>query len=200
MEIERRCSISNLQSPISKKIMIDETILQEYLDGELDEVQRQEVEALLVESAAAQAQLAEWQALYAAFDEVTDVPLTTDLSGQVTAQIERQTAVSASPWLRWLLLGQVVVVGILVWQFLPLLQTWWGYGRIAFTLPQFQLPAFTLWQIVTGWGTMLLARLDNLPTFSLPLSQWLLVIAVVLIIWLAGNRLLFTSQDGGSHG
>ncbi|HID50904.1 MAG TPA: hypothetical protein EYP41_02560 [Anaerolineae bacterium] len=180
--------------------MIDETILQEYLDGELDEVQRQEVETLLAKSAAARAQLAEWQALYTAFDGVPDVPLTTDLAGQVTAQIAWQTAVSPTPWLRWLLLGQVVVVGILVWRFLPLLETWRGDGRIAFTLPQFQLPAFTLWQIATGWGTMLLARLDNLPTFSLPLNQWLLVIAVVLIIWLTGNRLLFTSQDGGSHG
>ncbi len=180
--------------------MIDDTILQEYLDGELDEAQRQEVEALLAESAAARAQLAEWQTLYTAFDGVADVPLTTDLTGQVTTQIERKTAVSPAPWLRWLLLGQVVVAGILVWQFLPLLETWWGYGRIAFTLPQFQLPAFTLWQIVTGWGTVLLARLDNLPTFSLPLGQWLLVLAVVLLIWLAGNRLLFTSQDGGSHG
>jgi anti-sigma factor RsiW len=181
--------------------MIDDTILQEYLDGELDEAQRREVEALLAESAAARAQLAEWQALYAAFDGVTDVPLTTDLAGQVVGQIEGQdTAVSAAPWLRWLLLGQVIAAGVLIWQFLPLLQTWWGYGRIAFTLPQFQLPAFASWQIVTGWGAALLARLDNLPAFSLPLNQWLLVIAVVLIIWLAGNRLLFTSQDGGSHG
>ncbi|HFQ93706.1 MAG TPA: hypothetical protein ENK32_06835 [Anaerolineae bacterium] len=181
--------------------MIDETILQEYLDGELDEAQRRDVEALLAESAEARAQLAEWQAFYAAFDEVTDVPLTTDLAGKVVAQLEGQdTAVSPSPWLRWLLLGQVVIVGVLVWQFLPLLETWWGYGRIAFTLPQFQLPAFTLWQIVTGWGASLLIRLDNLPTFSLPASQWLLILAVVLIVWLAGNRLLFAAQDGGSHG
>ncbi len=180
--------------------MIDETILQEYLDGALDEAQRREVETLLAESAEARAQLAEWQAFYAAFDEVTDAPLTTDLAGRVTAQIERQTAVSASPWLRWLLLGQVIAVGALVWQFLPLLETWRGYGRIAFTLPQFQLPAFTLWQIVTGWGASLLIQLDNLPTFSLPANQWLLILAVVLIIWLAGNRLLFTAQDGGSHG
>ena len=191
----------NLQSPVSKNLMFDDTILQEYLDGELDEAQRREVAALLAESAEARAQLAEWQALYAAFTEVADIPLTTDLAGKVVAQLEgRVTAVSPAPWLRWLLLAQAAVVGLLVWQFLPLLETWWGYGRSAFTVPQFQLPAFAVWQMMTGWGATLLARLDDLPTFSLLPSQWFLVLAVVLIIWLAGNRLLFTAQNGGSHG
>ncbi len=177
--------------------MIDETILQEYLDGELEEAQRREVEMLLAESAEARAQLAEWQAFYAAFDGVTDVPLTTDLAGKVVARLEGQAAaVPPAPWLHWLLLGQIVVVGALVWQLLPLLARWWEYGRMALTLPRFQLPAFTVWQIMAGWRETILAQLNYLPALSLSPAQWLPLLAAALIIWLAGNRLLFTTQDG----
>lgn len=180
--------------------MIDETILQEYLDGALDEAQRRELEALLAESAEARAQLGEWQTFYAAFDSVADVPLTKDLAGNVVTQLEQETAVSPAPWLRWLLAAQVVLAGILIWQFLPLVQSWWGYGRLLWTLPELKIPSLTLWPVLLGWRTAVLTQINNLPAINLPLSQWLPVIGIVLIIWLAGNRLLFTSQDGGSHG
>ena len=67
---------------------------------------------------------------------------------------------------------------------------------MALTLPRFQLPAFTVWQIMAGWRETILAQLNYLPALSLSPAQWLPLLAAALIIWLAGNRLLFTTQDG----
>ncbi len=179
---------------------IDDTRLNEYLDGALDAATRQAVEAQLKQSPAAQAQLAELQALFAAFATVEDLPLTTDLRPLVAATIRAQ----ATPWwLRFLPLAQVITAGTLMLIFWRTLQPGWQQGRAILrqAWPPIQLPALTVGETVSNWVTAVWQNVHiTLPQIELPTYQWALIMSLVLVIWLWGNRLLFTNPNGGSHG
>ena len=59
------------------------------------------------------------------------------------------------------------------------------------------LPNPVSWLEMRAWITI-----PAVPTVDLAAVQWALLLGAALIIWLVGNRLLFTSprQNGGSHG
>ena len=93
----------------------NDDLLQEYLDGTLDEEARQGVEAHLAESPESRAQLAELEALFSSLTALPELPLSTDLSVAVMAQFGRETAVTRLPrWLWGLLLGQLIVAALLL--------------------------------------------------------------------------------------
>jgi len=177
----------------------NEDLLHEYLDGTLDDKTRQAVEAHLATSPAAQAQLAELQALFSSLDALPELPLTTDLSAAVVAEIGRETAVT-NPLPRWLwglLLGQVLIALLLLGNVWTSLLDWLGNGRLlaAEWLTTIQLPTLAFlnefWAEVTAvW------QQPNLPnlSFDLPTGQWALLFVLALLVWLAGNRLLFTTD------
>ena len=175
----------------------NEGLLHEYLDGTLDDDTRQAVEAHLASSPVAQAQLAELEALFSNLDALPDLPLTADLLVGVMAQIAQETAVSTAlpRWLWGVLLGQVVITLLLLGDMWRLLLDWLGNGRqlAAEWILSAQLPTLTLlnefWLEVTAvW------QQPNLPNLAidLPLGQWALLFGLALVVWLAGNRLLFT--------
>lgn len=177
----------------------NEDYLQEYLDGMLDEEARQAVEAHLASSPQARAQLAELEALFASLDGLPELPLATDLSAGVVAQIQQETAVSTSlpRWLWGLLLGQVAIALLLLGDRWLSLLDWLGNGRqLAFAwFDTVQLSTTTFFEQLWANFTSLLQTPD-LPNLAinLPTSQWALLFGLALLVWLAGNRLLFTTE------
>ena len=177
----------------------NEDLLQEYLDGRLDEETRRTVEAHLASSAETRAQLAELEALFADLAGLPELPLTRDLSAGVVAQIAEETAVSSSlpRWLWGVLLGQVAIAVLLLGDVWSLLLDWLGNGR-ALAIDWFatvQLSSLTFFEQL--WADV--AALLHAPTLpnlaiDLPIGQWALLFGLALVVWLAGNRLLFTAD------
>ncbi|VAW37431.1 hypothetical protein MNBD_CHLOROFLEXI01-3351 [hydrothermal vent metagenome] len=188
----------------------NEDYLQEYLDGTLDEDSRRAVEAHLATSPAARAQLAEMETLFAGLEALPEMPLAVDLSAGVVTRIRQETpalsrvevAVSTSlpRWLWLLLLSQIVGAVFLLGNRWSLLLDGLVNGRqlAADWLSSIQLPSLTL--IAQLWANFTeLLQTPTLPNLSidLPTSQWGLLLALALIIWLAGNQLLFTDSAEG---
>lgn len=174
----------------------NDDLLQEYLDGTLDDQTRRAVEAHLASSSEARAQLAELEALFANLEALPELPLSTDLSAAVVGEIRRETAV-ARPLPRWLwgiLLGQVVVAALL-------LGTLWSSLLDELSISQAMTTDWlaTVQRSILNWasefwvGVTAVWQQPNLPTFSieLPAAQWALLFGLALVVWLAGNRLMF---------
>ncbi|WP_420628794.1 anti-sigma factor family protein [Candidatus Leptofilum sp.] len=176
----------------------NEDYLHEYLDGTLDEQTRQAVEAHLAQSPGARAQLAELEGLFSSLDALPELPLGTDLSARVVAAVGQETAVTRLPrWVWGLLLGQMAIALLLLGNVWPSLLAWLDNGRAMATdwLATVQLSTSALltefWAEVTAvWQS------PTLPTFTieLPTAQWGLLLGLALVVWLAGNRLLFTTD------
>lgn len=185
----------------------NEDYLHEYLDGTLDDETRQAVEAHLARSPEARAQLAELEALFSSLDALPELPLGTDLSVAVAAAIGRSTATSTTlsagvtrPLPRWvwgLLLGQVAVAALLLSRVWSSVSTWLGTGQSIATDWVASAQLSLLNALNEFWvGMTAVWQPPNLPTFSidLPTAQWALLFGLALVVWLAGNRLLFTSD------
>jgi hypothetical protein len=183
----------------------NEDYLHEYLDGTLDDETRRAVEAHLARSPEARAQLAELETLFASFEALPELPLGTDLSVAVVATIGREMATSttlsagvARPLPRWvwgLLLGQVVVAALLLGRVWSSVSTWLGTGQSIATDWVASAQLSLLNALNEFWvGITAVWQQPNLPTFpiDLPTAQWALLFGLALVVWLAGNRLLFT--------
>ncbi len=173
--------------------------LNEYLDGELNETERQEVAAAIARSPEAQTRLAELEALFAAFADMPDVPLPTDLASGVLTSLTRP---APSPhWLHLLPLTQIVAAALLGVLFWGTLQSWWTYGRalLPTPLPHLELPNID--KMITGWVTAVTHVSMPSVQFNLALYQWAILISLALVIWLLGARLLFTDpgRPPGRH-
>jgi anti-sigma factor RsiW len=175
----------------------NEDLLHEYLDGTLDNKTRQAVEAYLANSPAARAQLAELQALFSRLDALPELPLTTDLSAAIVAEIGQETAVSTPlpRWLWGLLLVQVLIALLLLGNVWASLLDWLGNGRqlAAEWIKTIQPPTLAFFEQFWAEVTAVWQQ-PNLPNLTIDLltSQWALLFGLALIVWLAGNRLLFT--------
>ena len=177
----------------------NDDLLQEYLDGTLDEAARQAVEAYLAQSPKARAQLAELEVLFSSLEALPELPLNVDLSAAVVAEIGRETAAS-KPLPRWLwrlLLGQVLIAALLLGNVWSSLLGWWGTSQAIATdwWATAQL-SFLNWLSELWVGITAVWQQPNLPnlTFDLPAAQWALLFGLALIVWLAGNRLMFTAD------
>ncbi|MEZ4593809.1 MAG: zf-HC2 domain-containing protein [Chloroflexota bacterium] len=174
----------------------NEDLLQEYLDGTLDEETRQNVEAHLASSPEARAQLAELEALFSSLAALSELPLGTDLSVGVVAEIGRETAVTKPlpRWLWGLLLGQVLVAALLLGSVWSSLLDGLGTSRAIATDWWATVQVSVLNWISEFWvGVTAVLQQPNLPTVTidLPAAQWALLFGLALVVWLAGNRLLF---------
>ncbi len=173
--------------------------LNEYLDGELDEVERQAVAAAIARSPEAQARLAELDSLFVALAALPDVPLERTLAPDVLTAITIPTATPR--WLRLLPVAQILAAAFLVAWFWGTLQMWWQNGRalLPTSLPPFVLP--DLHGVIDGWLTAVTSL--PVPTFQIDLAlyQWIILLTLALVIWLFGARLLFAnpSRAPGHH-
>jgi anti-sigma factor RsiW len=189
---------------------LDDALLNEYLDGTLDAETEQVVAAQLAQIPEVQARLAELQALFATFAELEEEPLPTDLAAPILAAIRSENSLAAAErrgasawWLPLLPLGQLLVAGLLVVFFWASLRELWDNGRTNFSLvlPAVQLPQLQVAEVLAGWLTAVTQSAAAFsPQIDLATNQWLLLVGAALLVWLLGNRLLFSNQDGGSHG
>lgn len=180
----------------------EEFLLQEYAAGMLAAESEAAVAALLSRSAAARAYLAEMEALYAELDELPEEPLTTDLAAAVLAAITLEEELAPARF--WWLLG-MQSIALLLLAGLTFSRWWPVWESTVAALPagwQTYLPRpewRTLWTMLqNGWQTAV-AGLPAPPLIELPAAAWGGLLALAFLLWLAGNRLLFTdAQNGGN--
>ena len=195
---------------------INEFTLNEYLDDALPETERRAVESHLTTCASCQAELAELQQLFFMLDSVAEASFTVDVATAVAAQIE-QESVNSKQWTvnsGVLLVLEIIAAGVLLFLLWPTVQKW--------LLPlgswQAQFMADMIWPTPISWVDMservtatstgsvqaVFDQLQSAPPLDLATIQWAVLLGAALVIWLAGNRLLFTNnpppQNGGSHG
>lgn len=182
---------------------LDENVLQDYLEGNLDPASREQVAAHLAQSAADRQRLAALESLLAAFAEMEEVPLERDLASPILATIQAQTAPTVPGWLHLLPWLQLAAAALLLLFFWTTWQSQWRLLRAAFVdaAAAVPLPDVTIWQSAQAWTTAVWQNIHlTPPQFNLPAYQWGWLLALTLIIWLLGNRLIFPPRNGGSHG
>ena len=183
---------------------LDEFLLQEYADQELDEQQRQMVEAHLAACAACQNELAEVQTLFTTIETLPEEALTVDLSERVVAEIGQQVF-----WRRWsnpILMLQIAIFFVMVLILWPTIQNVLQTSNQAV---QSTLAAWSTLQILSigdgfsrvtaVWEQIEMSR----PIITLSNTLWYSLLAGALLLWLAGNRLIFSdtpNNQGGQHG
>ncbi|PIE80513.1 MAG: hypothetical protein CSA11_07890 [Chloroflexi bacterium] len=177
---------------------LDELTLNAYLDDELPASHRAEAEAHLADCPACQAELAALQQLFFALDSAAEAPFTVDVSAAVAQQIAAESAnrkqFSVSSGL--VLVSELVAAGVLLFLLWPTIQEWlgWIHGW------QTQLAWNITWPDPISWAELheqlsaIIQSIPSLPAIDLATMQWFVLIGVALIIWLAGNRLIFTND------
>lgn len=188
-------------------VHIDEFTLNEYVDDAMSDEQRAEVEIHLHQCADCQAELAELQQLFFALDSVTEAPFAVDVSAAVESQIE-QEAVNRKQWSAnsgLLLVLEIVIAGVLLFLLWPTVQEW----LLQVSGWQSQFAANMTWPEPVSWAEMIgkitavspnlgqpiFDQFQAVPFIDLATVQWAILIGIALIIWLAGNRLLFTNDS-----
>ena len=176
---------------------VDEFQLNEYLDGELDEAERQAIAAHLATCADCRQALNELQTLFLALDELAEIELTADLLAPVLTELQAQTQPETIPWLRPLLALQLAgVLAMLVWLW-PSMQAWLKEGAttVGALFAGVEPIRLILWERMTTWGTAVLQQWQQArPDIDLAAGQWALLLGLALISWLAGNRLILTNE------
>lgn len=176
----------------------NESILNEYLDGTLDESTHQQVEQWLAESEAARNMLADLQLAFSALSNLDDVPLTNDLASLIMAEIEGVETAVFPTWVRWLASIQLVAAVGLVVAYWPSWQQQFSASReiIYSLIININWPQIAIGEQIMDWGTAVWQQLQfNPPILNLATSQWSLLLVLAFLAWLAGARLLFSEES-----
>lgn len=175
---------------------IDEFTLQEYAEDALDDEQRQAVAAHLATCATCQQQVTEMHQLFAAFAALPDEPMTADLAEQVVTALPSDA--TKERFSNLILIVQLLLLIVMMAVLWPVLQT------AVQTVDQLLSSNLTIWQTpqlpngVTLFeqASAAVAQIQRWsPAFNLTTAQWTALFTTTLIIWLAGNRLIFTEQS-----
>lgn len=192
---------------------LDEFTLQEYADDALDAEQQQRVSTHLTICAECRAEVASFQQLNAVFAALADEPLTVDLSSRVLDQLQAEQTQPKDVWQRWgnpILLAQLILFVVMVVILWPTIEsTLQTANQLLFSnLSGWQMPQLLVWGELVEWITAVYSRAQSLqPTFNLPPTQLYAVFVLALILWLIGNRLIFSETtsdqrdlDKNKHG
>jgi hypothetical protein len=179
---------------------LNDTFLNEYLDGYLSASQIIDVETHLATCAGCAARAESLRALFTTLDDLPDLPLNKDFSKAVLRTL-RPEVILPRPW-KWAVWGQLALAALLIAVSLPtFLQMEW-LARLPqipeFAEPLSQLgPAFeqftqTIRQSMSQW-------LESFATFqapSLPVSLGVLtpILLATGLLWLVGNGLLLKKR------
>ncbi|MEM7113038.1 MAG: zf-HC2 domain-containing protein [Chloroflexota bacterium] len=170
---------------------ISNTQLNEYLDKALDAAQTQRVEAHLATCAACQAELAELQALFTELAALTEIAFAGDVAEAVVSELAQETPLS-----RWsigiLALQAAIGVGLMVvlWPSVQWLLRLVGESAETAVITLQPQPRL-FWQDTITGVAIALEELQMGWQLDIPFEQWSWVLALALVIWLVGNRLLF---------
>lgn len=182
---------------------IDESLLNEYLDEALPEDQSRAISAHLANCQTCMHALNELKLVFSALDEVADIPLTTDLTPEVMAKLgQRHTSMSTR--LRLAVVVQAVATLTMVIWLWPLIRLWldrMGQQFVEMSAWFQSLQSLNLEQA----STQVYAWFDWLreagPKIDVTTGQWIALLTIALIAWLAGNGFLMTpSLNGGTDG
>lgn len=162
-----------------------EQLINEYLDGALDELEQTEVERVLAQSEEARAYYLELQSLFGEMEALPELPLPRDLSPQIMAQVGNEGRADWSTG--WLLLQLVATVGLLVvaWPLLSSLS-----AQLSTT---FVRPTFSFADSVASWQLFLMELTAVSPPslqLDLPMTQLMGVGLAAFVMWLVGNFVL----------
>lgn len=175
---------------------ISDSVLNQYLDRELETAVREQVAAHLAGCVACQARLAETERLFAAIEGVPEVPLTVDLSPAVVDLLGAELKPHPLPaWMRPVVLVQLVAALALVFWLWPVVGS--ALETVGDVLPgtaEQLLPSFSLSEMVEPLNRSVDELADFGRTFdtgsSLPMVEGFLIIGLALVLWLAGSGLL----------
>ena len=175
---------------------IDEFTLQEYAEDALDDEQRQAVAAHLATCATCQQQVTEMHQLFAAFTALPDEPMTADLAEQVVMALPSDA--TKQRWGNLILMVQLLLLVVMMAVLWPMLQT------AVQTMAQLLTSTLNIWQTpqlpngraLLEQASTAIAQIQRWsPAFNLTTAQWTALFTTTLIVWLAGNRLIFTEQS-----
>lgn len=179
---------------------IDNTLLNEYLDEQLETAVLERVEAHLAACASCRERLAGEKQLFAELAELPEIPLTVDLSPSVMARISAE--IRPRPLPRWtvpiITLQMAAAAALFIWLWpsaLPLLET---AGQFLSQTAGQWLSDFSLSETVSP----LFEEMDRLgqigevikPDSPLPILEGFLIISLALILWLAGSGLILSQS------
>jgi hypothetical protein len=179
----------------------DDTLLNEYLDRQLDAASHERLTVHLAGCEACQARLVEAQQLFEALEGLPEVPLMVDLSRQIVARLSAEFKPRPQPgWTlpRWtfpiIALQLIAALTLFIWLW-PGMSSALGTAERELSLTADQLlPDLSLSQILEP----LVGSFERLaeigqaigPSSTLPIYQGFLIIGLALIFWLAGSGLL----------
>jgi anti-sigma factor RsiW len=178
----------------------DEFLLHEYLDGELTEAAGRELEAHLAACPACQARLDELTRLFTLLDVVPELTLSADLSRLILEKLRPETGRLVWPgrlpsWAQLALAGQIALALLMLALLWPLASPLLPTTDVTLTdslnawLDGLSLAPAESWLAETAAGAgQWLETLE--PALLIPAGSWLLVVALALLAWLAGNSLL----------
>ncbi len=191
---------------------LTETQLNEHLDLMLDEASQQQVQAHLDICEQCHAELNELATLFAALDELPDVPLTRDLTSGVLARLPKLIKIP-NLWKQPAFVMQSLLTAVLVGVSIPILQAFrerLPQFESSFTFPTFAFPTWT--EIATEFLALFVWRFEfdfTLPTFAFEIPQiptlpqlpvsfepgiMIGLVAVATILWGFGNFSLLRSK------
>ncbi len=175
---------------------ITDDLLNEYLDQELDQIQRAEVESHLNICSECTAQANQLRALFNEIESLPDAKLERDLSKVIVAAANRRVAFAP---LLWLIFAAQAVAAVVVFAVVGSLVT----PLIQQTLDVNAIIAQRFEMLTMEWTNRVsesqIALEQTLQTLTQPLPLEVpvlmiaLLIAAVSLLWITGNGLLITS-------
>jgi hypothetical protein len=199
---------------------LTEEQLNEYVDHLLTSTEAEEVEHHLIECAICQKKVAELQQVFAALADLPEVPFQMDLATRVQHLLEplpqivpeRHLPRSLPGWvprLTWIIAAlEIPLAGLTLAYASPMLRVWLAPMKVYFSQPLQELILSTwlpVWwnglnangliQSILTWSSQIQQAVDYLytqpriPNWSTP--EGILILAVLLTAWAAGNYLLF---------
>lgn len=181
-------------------VHIDDSILNEYLDRQLDAAEQERVAGHLAECEDCQERLAEMENLFAGLAVLPEVALAVDLSERVVARLSAEFKPRPIP--RWTIpvfaLQLVAALVLFIWLW-PMVQPVLGnVGELMVETAENLQPNLPLSDVAAPLIDTLESGLERLaeiseglsPHASLSILEGFLIIGLALILWLAGSGLL----------
>jgi len=196
---------------------LDESQLNQYLDGVLTETECSLVETHLAVCGRCRQEMDELQAVFTTLGRMDEVALTVDLVPRVLGKIEEVAVVEKDrqfdyAWIRPLLAVQVVVALVMAFWLWPSIHSWWTdiVPPIVEFSGRLQFSPTPVWEGAIARLTAISEQISaTRPMIELAAVHWGWLLGLALLAWLAGTRLLFTNQfngqkngriNGGQHG
>lgn len=181
---------------ITPIVHLDDDTLNEYLDNNLEPSSRTAVDQHLEGCADCRRRADDLRLVFQALDSIQDIAISSDVSSEVMAQIQKPEAASRIPlWLAVLITFQVLVILLMAIVLWPSAGNWLIQAGQNVPEALNELPVENilnqpteLIETLTGTITQAAGSIES-PLF-LSAGQWVLVITLTLIIWLVGNSML----------